>query len=80
MQSVPPTPRCAATIVAAWTAVAAARAERRRQADDALEFERDRADALREQIERIVLELEGRRSTRRRSRGWRPRTPRRARR
>jgi hypothetical protein len=39
--------------------LAIARAERRRQATDELEFERDRATALQEQIERIVLELEG---------------------
>jgi hypothetical protein len=36
-----------------------ARTERRRQATDELEFERDRATALQEQLERIVLELEG---------------------
>ena len=36
-----------------------ARAERRRQATDELEFERERATALQEQLERIVLELEG---------------------
>ena len=39
--------------------LAIARAERRRQATDELEFERDRATALQEQLERIVLELEG---------------------
>jgi hypothetical protein len=39
--------------------LAIARAERRRQATDELEFERDRATALQEQVERIVLELEG---------------------
>jgi hypothetical protein len=38
---------------------AIARAERRRQATDELEFERDRAVALREQIARLVLELHG---------------------
>ncbi|MGE5273680.1 MAG: hypothetical protein ACM3QU_07950 [Verrucomicrobiota bacterium] len=38
---------------------AIARAERRRQAADELEFERDRAVALREQIARLVLELDG---------------------
>lgn len=38
---------------------AIARAERRRQAADELEFERDRAIALREQIARLVLELDG---------------------
>jgi hypothetical protein len=35
------------------------RAERRRQAAEELEFERDRAIALSEQIARLVLELEG---------------------
>ena len=35
------------------------RAERRRQATEALEFERARADALREQLETIEVELEG---------------------
>jgi hypothetical protein len=35
------------------------RAQRRRQAADALEFERARADALREQLETIVAELDG---------------------
>ena len=39
--------------------LAIARAERRRQATDELEFERDRATALQEQLERTVLELEG---------------------
>jgi hypothetical protein len=39
--------------------VALARAERRRQAADELEFERDRAVALREQVARLALELEG---------------------
>jgi hypothetical protein len=39
--------------------LAIARAERRRQATDELEFERERATALQEQLERIVLELEG---------------------
>jgi hypothetical protein len=38
---------------------AIARAERGRQATDELELERDRATALQEQVERIVLELEG---------------------
>jgi hypothetical protein len=38
---------------------ALARAARRRQALEALEFERARADALREQLERIAAELEG---------------------
>jgi hypothetical protein len=36
-----------------------ARAERRRQASDELEFERDRASALAAELERIVAELEG---------------------
>ena len=36
-----------------------ARAERRRQAADELEFERDRETALREQIARIAVELAG---------------------
>jgi hypothetical protein len=35
------------------------RAQRRRQATDALEFERARAEALREQLETIVAELDG---------------------
>jgi len=35
------------------------RAERRRQATDELEVERDRAVALREEITRLVVELEG---------------------
>jgi hypothetical protein len=38
--------------------LAIVRAERRRQASDELEFERDRATALQDQIERIVVELE----------------------
>ncbi len=38
---------------------AIARAQRRRQALEALEFERDRAATLREQLEAIVTELEG---------------------
>jgi hypothetical protein len=38
---------------------AIARAERRRQALEALEFERARAAALRERLESIVVELEG---------------------
>jgi hypothetical protein len=36
-----------------------ARAERRRQALDELEFERERAAALHEEIARLVVELEG---------------------
>jgi hypothetical protein len=36
-----------------------ARAQRRRQVLEALEFERARADALREQLEAIVTEAEG---------------------
>jgi hypothetical protein len=39
--------------------IALARAERRRQAADELEFERDREAALREQIARLAAELEG---------------------
>jgi hypothetical protein len=38
---------------------AIARAQRRRQAQEALEFERDRATSLEEQVEAIVAELEG---------------------
>ena len=38
---------------------AIARAQRRRQAQEALEFERDRATSLKEQVEAIVAELEG---------------------
>lgn len=38
---------------------AIARAERRRQAVDELEAERDREQALREEITRLVVELEG---------------------
>jgi hypothetical protein len=38
---------------------AIAREQRRRQALEALQFERARADALREQLETIVSELEG---------------------
>lgn len=36
-----------------------ARAQRRRQATEALEFERDRASGLQEQIHILVVELEG---------------------
>ena len=39
--------------------LAIARAERRRQAVDELEAERDREQALRDQITRLVVELEG---------------------
>ena len=39
--------------------LAAVRAERRRQATEELEAERGRADALREEIARLVVELEG---------------------
>ena len=39
--------------------VAIAREERRRQVTEDLEFERDRAGQLREEINRLVLELEG---------------------
>jgi hypothetical protein len=38
---------------------AMARAQRRRQALDALEFERARGEALREQLETVVAELDG---------------------
>ena len=38
---------------------AIARAQRRQQAQEALEFERDRATSLKEQVEAIVAELEG---------------------
>jgi hypothetical protein len=38
---------------------AIARAQRRRQAQEALEFERDRVTSLEEQVEAIVAELEG---------------------
>lgn len=36
-----------------------ARTARKRQADEALAFERERADTLRDEIERLVAELEG---------------------
>ena len=39
--------------------VAIAREERRRQVTEELEFERDRAGELHEEIKRLVLELEG---------------------
>ena len=39
--------------------VAIAREERRRQVTEELEFERDRAGQLRDEINRLVLELEG---------------------
>ena len=39
--------------------VAIAREERRRQVTDDLQFERDRAGELHEEIKRLVLELEG---------------------
>src|SRR5262249_20066186 len=39
--------------------LAIARAERRRQVTEELEFERDRAGALRDELHRIVAELEG---------------------
>jgi hypothetical protein len=38
---------------------AIARAQRRRQAEEALQFEQDRETALREQLEAIVVEQEG---------------------
>jgi hypothetical protein len=39
--------------------LAMVRAERRRQATEELEAERDRADSLREEIARLIVELEG---------------------
>jgi hypothetical protein len=39
--------------------IAIAREERRRQVTEELEFERDRAGALRDEVNRIALELEG---------------------
>ena len=57
MQSAAPT--LLPTIVACVDRAATARAERRRQVTEALEEERGRAEALREQIDAIVLELEG---------------------
>src|SRR6476659_5529678 len=39
--------------------VAIAREERRRQVTEELEFERDRAGQLRDEVNRLVLELEG---------------------
>jgi hypothetical protein len=38
---------------------AIARAQRRRQASDALEFERERAAGLQEQIDTLIVELDG---------------------
>jgi len=46
-------------MVGAVDRVAIARAERRRQALEELDFERDRAAALQEEIARLVVELEG---------------------
>jgi len=57
MQSNAPTP--SPTIVPRVDRAATARAERRRQVTEALEEERGRAGALREQIDAIVVELEG---------------------
>lgn len=57
MQSAAPT--LLPTIVPRVDRAATARAERRRQVTDALEEERGRAEALRQQIDAIVLELEG---------------------
>ena len=63
-------------IVAAMDRQAIARAQRRRQATDALEFERARADALRERLETIVAELDGAAIDERpSSRRWRPSRP-----
>ena len=51
--------RSAWIIVEAMDLDAIARAHRRRQAHEALEFERDRAASLEERVEAIVGELEG---------------------
>src|SRR5438128_1534649 len=68
MQSVTPTAapmgrrlagRSGLTIVLGVDRDAIAREQRRRQAQEALEFERDRASSLEEQVEAIVAELEG---------------------
>ena len=57
MQSGPPT---TATIVfPSMDRLAIVRAERRRQAADELDTERDRAQALRDEITRLVVELDG---------------------
>lgn len=57
MQSVAPT--ACPTIVPRVDRTATARAERRRQVTEALEDERGREAALRQQIDAIVLDLEG---------------------
>ena len=61
MQSEPPTALALDRPDYGWLVdrIAIARAERRRQAMEELEFERDRAAALHEEIARLVLELEG---------------------
>ena len=61
MQSAPPTALAPDRPDYGWPVdrVAIARAERRRQALDELEYERERAAALQEEISRLVLELEG---------------------
>jgi hypothetical protein len=57
MQSGQPIP--ARIIVPAVDRVAIARGERRRQVAEELEAERDRAELLREEVNRLALELEG---------------------
>jgi len=61
MQSAPPTALAPDRPDYGWLVdrVAIARAERRRQALEELEDERERAAALQEEISRLVLELEG---------------------
>jgi hypothetical protein len=61
MQSEPPTALAPDRPDYGWLVdrVAIARAERRRQAMEELEFERERAAALQEEIARLVVELEG---------------------
>jgi hypothetical protein len=61
MQSAPPTALAPDRPDYGWPVdrVAIARAERRRQALDELEYERERAATLQEEISRLVLELEG---------------------
>lgn len=61
MQSKPPTALAPDRPDYGWFVdrIAIARAERRRQAMEELEFERERAAALHEEIARLVLELEG---------------------
>ena len=61
MQSEPPTALAPDRPDYGWFVdrIAIARAERRRQAMEELEFEREREAALHEEIARLVLELEG---------------------